>query len=64
VSFSVLSGLFNLFAMRRGVLIVGPGRRSITEDLRRIPGVIAAFLMAVPRLAVGLVFARPDEVRK
>jgi hypothetical protein len=64
VSFSVLSGLFNLFAMRRGLLIVGPGRRSITEDLRRIPGVIAAFLIAAPRFALGLVFARPDEIQK
>jgi hypothetical protein len=64
VSFSVLSGLFNIFAMRRGVLIVGPGRHTVLEDLRCLPGVIAAFLMAVPRFALGLVFSRPHEVQK
>jgi|SRR5262245_54374734 len=58
VSFSVLSGLFNIFAMRRGVLIVGDGRRSILEDLRRMPAVIGAFLTAPPRLAWGLVNTR------
>jgi len=64
VSFSVLSGLFNIFAMRRGVLIVGPGRRTVLEDLRSLPAVIAAFLVAVPRFALRLVFARPDDVQK
>ena len=63
VSFSVLSGLFNIFAMRRGVLIVGDGRRPLTEDLRRLPAVVAAFLMAVPRFAAELAGAhRPDDV--
>ncbi|HEY6328167.1 MAG TPA: hypothetical protein VI756_02440 [Blastocatellia bacterium] len=51
VLFSVLSGLFNIFAMRRNVLIVGEGRRSLLDDLRRVPLVLVAFL-ATPPLAV------------
>jgi hypothetical protein len=63
VSFSVLSGLFNIFAMRRGLLIVGDGRRPILDDMRRLPGVIGAFLMAVPRFAMGLASAcRSDDL--
>src|SRR5215831_8829481 len=61
VSFSVLSGLFNIFAMRRGVLIVGDGSRPVTEDLRRLPAVVAAFLMAVPRFAAELAGARRSD---
>lgn len=52
VGFSVISGLFNLFAMRRGVMIVGDGRRSMLEDFRDLPFVIGAFLIAGPRLAL------------
>src|SRR5262249_50291441 len=63
VSFSALSGLFNLFAMRRGVLIVGEGQHSILEDLRRLPVVIGAFLMAAPRFALRLAIGGggPDD---
>jgi len=57
VCFSAVSAAFNLFAMRRGVLIIGPGRRSLAEDLRRMPGVALAFLAIGPkalwRLSVG-----------
>jgi hypothetical protein len=49
LSFSVISGLFNLFAMRRGVFIVGEGRRPLSEDFRRIPAILIAFLLAAPR---------------
>src|SRR5262249_1175962 len=31
ILFSALGGVFNIFAMRRGVLIVGEGRRSLWE---------------------------------
>src|SRR5215471_1933597 len=61
VSFSVLSGLFNIFAMRRGVLIVGDGRRTVLEDLRSLPAVVAAFLMAVPRFAAELAGAHRSD---
>lgn len=44
VCFSVLSTAFNLFAMRRGILIVGAGRESLLHDLRRLPALIAEFV--------------------
>ncbi|HEU0177176.1 MAG TPA: hypothetical protein VFV58_23170 [Blastocatellia bacterium] len=49
VSLSMLSSVFNLFAMRRGVLIVGDERSSLIDDLRRMPRVVFDFVMAVPR---------------
>jgi len=55
VSFTALATLFNLFAMRRGVLVVGSaGRRdsedtaSLAGDMRQIPGTILAFILAGP----------------
>ena len=44
VCFTVFSTLFNLYAMRRGALIVGAGGSSILGDLRRTPALIAGFL--------------------
>ena len=49
VAFTVTTTLFNLFAMRRGVLTVGRGSRSLPEDLRLLPGVILSFVSVVPR---------------
>jgi hypothetical protein len=49
ISLSILSALFNLFAMRRGVLIVGDERASLIDDLRRMPRVIFDFVMTIPR---------------
>src|SRR5262245_3233927 len=49
VSLSMLSAVFNLFAMRRGVLIVGEERASLIDDLRRMPRVVFDFVMAAPR---------------
>jgi hypothetical protein len=47
VGFSVLTTAFNLFAMRRGALIVGHGRQSLVADVRRLPGLMAAFIKVV-----------------
>jgi hypothetical protein len=61
VAFSVLSTLFNLFAMRRGVLVVGTRSGSLAQDLRRLPAISAQFLMAGPlamRRAILRVFER------
>jgi hypothetical protein len=44
VSFSVLTTAFNLFAMRRGVLVVGEHEQSLASDFRRLPGTIVAFV--------------------
>jgi hypothetical protein len=49
VTFTVLTTLFNTFAMRRGVLTVGPDSGSFIDDLRALPRVMAAFLAVVPR---------------
>jgi hypothetical protein len=52
VAFSMLTTAFNLFAMRRGVLVVGADEQSLRADLRRLPGLIAAFLLAFCLAAV------------
>jgi len=44
VCFTIFSTLFNLYAMRRGALIVGDGARPMSDDLRRIPALIAGFV--------------------
>jgi hypothetical protein len=46
VCFTAVSTLFNLYAMRRGALIVGHGSGSVADDLKRVPRLIAGFLAA------------------
>lgn len=47
ISFTMLSTLFNWYAMRRGVLVVGEqGAYSLAGDFRRMPRVILGFLAA------------------
>jgi hypothetical protein len=41
--FTVLSTLFNLHAMRRGVLVTGSGSASLLADLRALPQTLASF---------------------
>jgi hypothetical protein len=45
---TVVSTLFNLYAMRHGALVVGAGGSSLATDLRRMPVLIGGFLAAVP----------------
>jgi hypothetical protein len=42
--FTVISTLFNLHAMRRGVLLVGRGSQSVAADMRALPMVIVTFM--------------------
>lgn len=42
-----ISTAFNLFAMRRGVLIVGAQRQSLLSDLIRMPALILSFIWAI-----------------
>jgi hypothetical protein len=49
VCFSMLSAVFNLFAMRRGAFIVGAERQSLVEDFRQLPRILFEFLTFVPR---------------
>ena len=46
IVFTVLSTAFNLFAMRRGALIVGEGSRSLWHDLAQMPSLFAAFILS------------------
>ncbi|HEY7182653.1 MAG TPA: hypothetical protein VIC84_14590 [Blastocatellia bacterium] len=64
ISLSILSAMFNLFAMRRGVLIVGDERAPLSDDLRRMPRVVFDFVMAVPRALWRTIFRHRDiEIR-
>ena len=60
VAFSALSTLFNLFAMRRGVLVVGDASRPLHQDLRRLPAICVEFVLAP---AAGLYRAARDHFR-
>lgn len=46
--FTVLSTLFNLYCMRKGVLVVGKDAGSVASDLRRMPVLIAGFVACGP----------------
>jgi hypothetical protein len=47
VLFTMISTSFNLFAMRRGALIIGEGSSSLLQDFRRLPGLVAAFAWSI-----------------
>lgn len=50
VLFSVISALFNLFAMKHGVLLVGAGNetRSLFSDIKQIPRMLGEFTAVLP----------------
>ncbi len=52
VFFSVISALFNLFAMRHGVLLVGAGEetQSLAADMKRMPRMVGEFTASLPVL--------------
>lgn len=52
VLFSVISVLFNLFAMRHGVLLVGAGKetQSLATDIKRLPRMVGEFTAYLPVL--------------
>lgn len=54
VLFSAVSAIFNLFAMRHGVLLVGAGNetRSLWSDIRKFPALILEFLTFLPLLTL------------
>lgn len=51
VCFTQVSDLFNLYVMYNGAMLVGGEARPFGEDLRRVPALIAGFLLVLPRLA-------------
>ena len=46
IALTCVTTAFNLFAMRRGALIIGEGSRSLLHDLARMPALLAAFLLS------------------
>jgi hypothetical protein len=46
--FTIVSTLFNYYAMRRGTMVVGRNSRSPAQDMRALPGVIGGFLAVGP----------------
>jgi hypothetical protein len=61
IAFTALSTLFNLYAMRRGALLVAEDQKSLFEDMHAMPAIIASFLACGPislwRLAKSLTCA-------
>ena len=51
-AFTVLSTSFNLFAMRRGALVVGDDCRPLLDDLRTLPRLAAAFVASTARTCI------------
>jgi hypothetical protein len=51
VCFTTVSTLFNLYAMRRGALVTGEGQQPLSSDMKRMPRLIAGFLVAGPLAA-------------
>jgi hypothetical protein len=44
MSFTALSALFNLFAMRHGIFVVGQDASPLFEDFKRLPVILVKFL--------------------
>ena len=57
--FTILSTLFNVYAMRRRTMVVGKGQGGILDDLKAFPRLCAGFLAVAPLLAWRAL--RPDE---
>lgn len=54
IAFTVISTSFNLYAMRRGALVVGADSASLWSDLRRMPRLIAGFATHMFRGRAGI----------
>jgi hypothetical protein len=57
VLFSALSAMFNLFAMRHGVLLVGAGKetKSLWSDFRKMPPLVLEFMTYLPLVMIRFV---------
>lgn len=52
VALTTVSTAFNLFAMRRGILVVGATARTLLDDLRAMPRLIVLFVTSFARRRV------------
>jgi hypothetical protein len=48
VCFTVISTLFNWYAMKKGAMVVGEDRKTLGRDMRAMPKIIASFVTAPP----------------
>lgn len=56
ISVSIISALFTLFAMRRGIMIVGESEsKSLLNDISRLPSVIFHFIAFIPNEVASLI---------
>ena len=53
--FALVSALFHLYVMRRGVFLTGHQGRSLAEDFRRITRLVASFAAAPVVMVMALV---------
>jgi hypothetical protein len=51
ICFTQISNLFNLYAMRKGALLVGVDARPFGDDMMRVPSLVGGFLLVLPRMA-------------
>ena len=65
VTFTVFSATFTLFAMRRGVFIVGDDdRQPLRRDMAAMPGLVLSFTAALSRGLWGLVTRSRSKARR
>jgi hypothetical protein len=57
IAMSALSTVFSLFAVRRGVMVVGDDAQSFRDDLKQLPPLVVEFVLA-PARALGRVLRR------
>jgi len=50
--FAVVSALFHLYIMRRGAFLTGHAGASLSDDFRRMPRLVAAFIVAPVSLLI------------
>lgn len=51
VCFTIISTTFNLYAMRKGALVVGADSRSLWWDMKQMPRLILSFVAVIPLAA-------------
>ena len=50
ISYTAMAMLFNLYAMRRGVMVVGDRQRPFLDDMKMIPSIAVGFAVAAALL--------------
>ena len=48
-----IASLFNWYAMRHGTMLTGREAQPFWSDLKRLPGILVGFLVAIPKALLG-----------